>query len=107
MSKVLQNKTYELKFFSVSLNNVDILCVAEYWLQDKEVCYFSMKNFKMASSFCRNKYKHGGVAIFTKEHIICKNISFTTHLNEEKHFEHAVTQINLAFKKKYCGSLLI
>lgn len=98
----LKNKLNELEvLFSHELRDIDILCCTEHWLNEKEVTLFHIKNYKLASSFSRTKYKNGGSAIFVKA---TSNISHiekrqTYYLNREKDFEHVVTEIKYS---NYC-----
>lgn len=98
----LKNKLDELEvLFSHELRDIDILCCTEHWLNEKEITLFHIKNYKLASSFSRTKYKNGGSAIFVKA---TSNISHiekrqTYYLNREKDFEHVVTEIKYS---NYC-----
>jgi hypothetical protein len=42
---------------------IEILCLNEHWLSPNDIDVLSIDNYTVASSFCRSKYKHGGVAI--------------------------------------------
>jgi len=90
----LRNKSHELEIMlSTELKDLNILCCTEHWLHANEIVSYHIKNFKLSSSFCRTRYKNGGSAIFVKENMICKEKNQTYYLNQEKTFEHTVTEI--------------
>ena len=68
MSIVL--KDYEVR--------IDVLCFSEHWLCNDEIPYTKIHGYSVATSFCRNKGQHGGVAIMVKEkfsYIVISEIS--------------------------------
>lgn len=92
----IRNKIHELEIIlNGSLKHVNILCVTEHWLKEQEISYYTIQNFKLCSIFYRTNNKNGGSAIFVKENIFCKEKLHTAYLNEEKFFEHVVSEIHI------------
>ena len=69
--------------------SLDIICLNEHWLTENEFSNIIIENYVIASTFCRSKYGHGGVAILVHESL--KNWKpFDLHSYcEEKIFEVA------------------
>ena len=91
----IKNKIYELDvMLNDELRDLDIICGTEHWLNEKEINSYPLPNYKISSSFCRSNYKNGGSIIFVKDSIPGKHTEkkLTYYLNEEKVFEHSVTE---------------
>lgn len=64
----------------------DILNITEHWLQPSGLKYFTIPDYEVRATFCRQHYKHGGVMILTKTKLKAE----TLNINEfgiEKHIE--------------------
>lgn len=75
-----------------------ILCINEHWLESNNLELSVPKGYELASSFCRNTKKHGGVVIFTKLDAnlnLRYNVIDITHLCEETIFEAAAIHLPL------------
>jgi hypothetical protein len=53
----------------------DIICLSEHWLKKEEISSISLEGYEVTTHFCREKYKNGGVIIFTKYGTKCSPIS--------------------------------
>lgn len=59
------NKIDVIEHF-VHTNDVNVLCIAEHWLNKDEMKMLNTNNFSHINSFCRSNMSKGGCAIFTK-----------------------------------------
>ena len=57
----------------------DILLLSEHWQCIDQIQFINLENYSLCCRFCRDKNKHGGVAIYTKN-----NIRSTTLLQFQK-----------------------
>ena len=64
----LLNKVDEIEVFS-KVENVDIICITEHWLKNKNVCDVNIPSYKICSHFSRNVHIHGGSLILCKDFI--------------------------------------
>nr|CAI5842028.1 unnamed protein product [Callosobruchus analis] len=56
-------------------NNVDIICLSEHWIQQKNVLtQMNIYGYRLVSAYCRPTRIHGGVCMFVKKNIFCKVI---------------------------------
>jgi hypothetical protein len=62
----ISSKIEELEVY-LDANSVDIFCVSEHWL----TCQINSigRNFINATTFCRSKFKNGGVAIYCRQNL--------------------------------------
>lgn len=60
---------------AVFLNNIDLLCLTELWLNDKQMDLFNIRDFWLISSNCRSEHIHGEVAIFCQNHLDCAELN--------------------------------
>lgn len=65
----LSDKGHQLEA-TLSEEEVDVLCLSEHWVRDN-MDGFNLGDHKVVSSFCRSKYRCGGVAIFAKRDYDC------------------------------------
>ena len=60
-------------------NNCDFLLISEHWQQRDNVLELKLRNFSFCCGFCRERMKHGGVAIFKSDSfqspVKCLNLS--------------------------------
>lgn len=66
---------------------LDILCIAEHWLQAENAQLMCLPDYKIASSFCRNSRKRGGTMICVRNNYSCKDMPSITSLGLEEVFE--------------------
>jgi hypothetical protein len=59
---LLTDKTLEL----------DVLCITEHWLEEKEIGYYHFVNYSLVSKFSRKNKRHGGWCIYVKENLEAK-----------------------------------
>nr|CAI5835608.1 unnamed protein product [Callosobruchus analis] len=69
----LSNKIGELSV-SLKSENFTIICLSEHWMAADNLKSVNIDGYKLISAFCRNKTIHGGVAIFTKPTLKCRNV---------------------------------
>lgn len=55
----------------------DIILLSEHWMSEEEICLINFDGFKLCASYCREKSKHGGVAIYCKTTFKTKALDFT------------------------------
>ena len=93
----IRNKIIDLNIFlNTDLDNVDIVCFSEHWLNEHEYTSLVIPNYNLAGIYCRKVHKNGGVAILVKNSISFKNKPHTMFLNEELHFEHIVIELTIS-----------
>lgn len=64
----------------------DVICLSETFLQAGHESYVNVYNYKMISTFCRNK-KRGGTCILAKKGLICKELAYVQKYAVNKTFE--------------------
>ena len=80
---LLTDKTLEL----------DILCITEHWLDEKEIDYYNFVNYSLVSKFCRKNKRHGGSCIYVKENLEAKPCKLFEHYTREEHFETSIIEL--------------
>jgi len=69
----LWGKCEELEILlATELNNVEVLCFTEHWLNCNKIHAVYINNFMLANAFCRKNSDYGGSCIFVKQGIITK-----------------------------------
>ena len=100
----LRNKTMELEvWLNTELNQVDVICLTEHWLNYQNLISTNIQNFKLASSFNRKYRTHGGSCIYVKDNISTKDMDYFTTFGEEINFE--LSLIELIDFKLYIGCI--
>ena len=61
----IRNKILELEHFCDE-HKIDVISVAEHWLQVEQVDVFTPQGYIPASLFCRKEKKNGGSGVFVK-----------------------------------------
>jgi len=78
-----------------------LICLSERCLKTHEITKFSLNNYKIAASFCREGVSKGGICIMAGH-----NIQFTTidllKFCIEKIFEICAIELNSKSKKNHC-----
>lgn len=69
----ISNKVDQLNDF-LELNNFDVFCVSEHWLNLANLGKINLLNYTLISAFCRSNSAHGGVAIFASNKMQLKSI---------------------------------
>lgn len=64
----VRNKSNHIE--SVILNNCDILCVSEHWLNEMKSSVYKLEDWNTVAYFSRKNFKNGGVIL------LCKNILY-------------------------------
>jgi exonuclease III len=84
------NKTGELEIAIFDLKekntDVDVLCITETFVKKGEENFLNLQNFKLASSYSREK-KRGGTCILLKKSLDFDDLTSINHLIKEKVFE--------------------
>lgn len=88
----LRNKTEELELCLLEISP-DLLCICEHWLKKEEIEVLKLGNYNLATSFSRETYTHGGVAIYAKSSFACDPLNAINILSEEKSFECCAVKI--------------
>ena len=77
---------------------VHVLCMSEHHLDMTEIETIRLHNYNLRAKFCRNKFKKGGVCIFTHDSIQCSEINLNKFC-KEKDFEICAIELHLQFYK--------
>jgi hypothetical protein len=72
------------------INNVEVLCFTEHWLNCHKIHAIKINHFTLASAFCRKNSDHGGSCIFIKKGVMTKELNSLKEFGEEKSFELSV-----------------
>jgi hypothetical protein len=72
---------------------LDILCINEHWLEEKEIGYYNFVNYSLVSKFCRKNKRHGGSCIYVKENLEAKPYNLFEHYTREEHFEASLIEL--------------
>lgn len=64
-----------------------MLLLSEHWQSQEEIDLIGIQGFKLCSSFCRSKQKHGGVAIYCKVNIKTKIVNYCAEFSVCNVFE--------------------
>jgi hypothetical protein len=87
-------KTLELEaWLGSELSQVDVICLAEHWLNDENLHSTSIINFKLVSAFSGTSRTHGGSCFYVKDSIVTKDIDYFTTLSEDKNFELSLIEL--------------
>lgn len=65
---------------------LNFICLTETWASPTSINYFNLTGFVLGSSYCRNNFKGGGVAIFLKNDLEFKEIDLQSYCLD-KHIE--------------------
>ena len=49
------------------INNVEVLCFTEHWLNCHKLCAINTNHFTLANAFCRRNSEHGGSCVFVRK----------------------------------------
>lgn len=79
------SKTTEVEVF-LNHFNPDIFCTSEHWMNENRLVSEINGNFSLVSSFCRQKFKNGGVGIYCKNSML-PEIKEINIKSQEKQFE--------------------
>lgn len=88
----ISNKIDYLSLLS-SNYDLDVITVAEHWIKNADSAYVMIPGFVNASFYCRPNRLHGGAAIFIKENIEFKELTYIKDLSVEMTCE--ITAIEL------------
>jgi hypothetical protein len=90
----LWGKCGELEILlETEINNVEVLCFTEHWLNCHKLHAININNFILANAFNRKNNDHGGSCIFVKKGILTKELNSLNELREEKSFEISVIEL--------------
>lgn len=83
----------KINLLEASLQDLDvnILCLAEHWLNEEETVDLSINNLNVAEHFARKCHIHGGVAQLTDSSIYYEPLHLIKNLSIELHCELAAT----------------
>lgn len=54
--------------------NYDLLCLSEHWQCVNELASIVIPGYILKASYCRGARQHGGVAVYVRESVVCKEI---------------------------------
>lgn len=81
-TQCIRNKIDELHFF-LGNKAFNILCFAEHWLVNNEVNFYKIEGFNLASIYCRNNLKNGGVSIMVSNDTTFSEIDIKLYCIEQ------------------------
>jgi hypothetical protein len=87
----LNNKKLNIDVLLTDELELDVLCITEHWLDEKEIGYYNFDNYSLISKYCR-KNKHGGSCIYVKTNLEAKPYNLFDNLNQE-HFEASIIEL--------------
>lgn len=89
MNLNIQSITNKVDRFNLCMNTVkaDVVCITEHWLSASLVKKLAMDNYNIASSFCRESSRGGGVMILTANNLQYKRVEEIDRQAEEKILE--------------------
>jgi hypothetical protein len=77
----LWRKCGELEILlATEINNVEVLCFTEHWLNCHKIHAININNFTLANAFCQNNSDHDGSCIFVKKGVMIKELSSLNEL---------------------------
>ena len=69
----LRGKYAELEILlETEINNMEVLCFAEHWLNWHNIHATNINNFTLANAFCTKSSDHGGSCIFVKKCVMTR-----------------------------------
>lgn len=71
----------------------DVCCICEHWLGAGELSDIAVPGYYMASSYCRDSGRRGGVSIFVRSGIVCKELTYLVELSVQHICEVAAISI--------------
>lgn len=80
------NKYNELEVL-VSDTQADALCLTETWLTTDATNTANIPDYELIANYCRDEHIHGGTAIYVKNGIKAKKLSFVAQYSVEMHLE--------------------
>ena len=89
----LSNKIDEF-LISLCHSRPQIVCLTEHHLKSEEVNNTNLDQYKLGTSFCRKKYKYGGVCIYVSESLQYRAINLEKY-HKEKDFEICALKITI------------
>ena len=63
---------------------IKIACFTEHWMNEGELEYYSIRNFRNISKFCRVNKKNGGTVIYIHRDLRATELIHLTKLSEER-----------------------
>lgn len=75
-------------------NNLEIICIAEHWLDPNELKLITPSNYILVSHFCRKIKHRGGSAIFIKNNLSFKELPDISKMALEEIFELSASYVN-------------
>lgn len=84
--KELPTKENQTKCFMFGIDR-KIIAISEHWKSMDQLKQLDISNFEHISAFCRNKNKHGGVALYCQRGIKDQTMNKITQLSISEVFE--------------------
>jgi hypothetical protein len=90
----LRQKTTELEVcLNTELNQVNVICLTEHWLNCQNLISTNIQNFKLVSSLNRKYKTLDGSCIYVKDKIITKDIDCFATFGEEINFKFSLIEL--------------
>jgi exonuclease III len=89
----ISNKNDEF-LASLCYNRPQIICLTEHHLKTQEINNTNLDQYKLGASFCRKKYKYGGVCIYVSKTLQFSVINLEKY-HKEKDLEICALKLNV------------
>lgn len=83
----------------LSNHHINILCITEHWRSSEELPLYTPPGYILASSYCRERGRHGGCAIYYEVGMQFTNRDDFKHLNFNGSFECCASQFAIGSEK--------
>ena len=95
----IQGISKKIDEFSISLcyNRPQIICLTEHHLKAEEINNINLDPYKLGTSFCRKKQKHGGACIYVSKSLQFSAINLEK-FHREKDLEICALKLNIQTK---------
>ncbi|CAH1959374.1 unnamed protein product [Acanthoscelides obtectus] len=91
----LGNSINEINQMLMDHDDCKFICITEHWKSQDQIINYGIRNFKLASCFCRKEGKHGGSAVFVSLAVQCLERSDIRSLSVVGSFECAAVKCSL------------
>jgi len=79
----LHNKLNKLQYILSTNTDFHFLTISEHWMTESECKAFCIPGYKVAASYCRSEFGHGGVLILAKDHIHIEQLDIARYSVEK------------------------
>ncbi|CAH2005860.1 unnamed protein product [Acanthoscelides obtectus] len=91
----LGNSINEVNQMIANNSDCKLICITEHWKSQNQIINYAIRNFKLASYFCRKLGKHGGSAVYVRVGVQCSERLDIKSLSVEGSLECAAVKCSL------------